>query len=38
VLSKQAAANQMVPHLTERFRTEFGKSPSRSEVLKSLAV
>jgi len=33
VLSKQAAASQMVPHLTERFRVEFGYSPSRSEVL-----
>jgi hypothetical protein len=33
VLGKQAAANQMVPHLTERFRMEFGRSPSRSEVL-----
>ena len=33
VLAKQAAANQMVPHLTERFRVEFGRSPSTSEVL-----
>ena len=33
VLGKQAAANQMVPHLTERFRVEFGHSPSRAEVL-----
>lgn len=33
VLGKQAAANQMVPHLTEQFRVKFGHSPSRSEVL-----
>jgi len=33
VLSKQAAANQMVPHLTGQFRAEFGYSPPRSEVL-----
>lgn len=33
VLAKQASANQMVPHLTERFRKEFGHSPSPSEVL-----
>jgi hypothetical protein len=33
VLGKQAAANQMVPHLVERFRVEFGRSPGRSEVL-----
>jgi DUF2075 family protein len=33
VLGKQAAANQMVPHMTERFRMESGRSPSRSEVL-----
>ena len=33
VLGKQAAANQMVPHLTERFRMEFGRSPARSEIL-----
>jgi len=26
VLGKQAAASQMVPHLTERFRAEFGYS------------
>jgi hypothetical protein len=33
VLGKQAAANQMVPHLIGRFRAEFGYSPARSEVL-----
>jgi hypothetical protein len=33
VLNKRAAAGQLVPHLTERFRVEFGRSPSRSEVL-----
>ena len=33
VLAKQAAANQMVPHLTARFRIEFGRSPSPSEAL-----
>jgi DUF2075 family protein len=32
-LGKQAAANQMVPQLIERFRVEFGRSPGRSEVL-----
>jgi hypothetical protein len=33
VVGKQAAANQMVPHLTERFRVESGHSASRAEVL-----
>jgi hypothetical protein len=33
VLGKQAAANQMAPHLTGQFRAEFGYSPARSEVL-----
>ena len=33
MLGKQATANQMVPHLVERFRVEFGRSPSPSEVL-----
>jgi hypothetical protein len=33
VIEKQAAANQLVPRLTERFRVEFGRSPSRAEIL-----
>lgn len=33
VLGKQAAADQMVPRLTERFRAESGRPPSRSEAL-----
>ena len=32
-LSKQAAANTLVPHLTEQFRFQFGYAPPRSEVM-----
>ena len=32
-LGKQAAANTLVPHLTEQFRFQFGYSPPRSEVM-----
>ena len=31
-LSKQATANQLVPHLTEQFRAKFHRSPTRAEI------